>query len=88
MLPVAAKYSAVQTLYTGPGNDAPLPLSSSAFTVVSATEAITAAGQEVAKSEVRLPLGALRELGEYEVDVQLHSDVTIAVKLSVVAAAE
>ncbi len=48
-------------------------------------EAITAAGQEVSKSEVRLPNGVIREVGEYEVDLQLHSDVTQAVKLSVVA---
>lgn len=44
-------------------------------------DAITAAGVEVSKSEVRLPEGALRELGEYDVDVQLHSEVTQAVKL-------
>jgi large subunit ribosomal protein L9 len=47
-------------------------------------DAITAAGVEVDKSEVRLPNGVIREVGEYEVDVQLHSDVTQAVKLSVV----
>ena len=48
-------------------------------------EAITAAGVEVAKSEVRLPQGVLREIGQYEIDVQLHSEVTQAVKLAVVA---
>ena len=48
-------------------------------------DAITAAGVEVAKSEVRLPEGALRELGEYDIDVQLHSEVTQAIKLSIVA---
>lgn len=48
-------------------------------------DAITKAGVEVAKSEVRLPEGALRELGEYDIDIQLHSEVTQAVKLSVVA---
>lgn len=46
-------------------------------------EAITAAGVEVSKSEVRLPTGVLRELGEFEIDVQLHSDVTQAVKLTI-----
>ena len=44
-------------------------------------DAITAAGAEVAKSEVRLPEGALRATGEYDIDVQLHSDVTVAVKV-------
>ncbi|MYM63504.1 50S ribosomal protein L9 [Pseudomaricurvus sp. HS19] len=48
-------------------------------------EAITAAGVAVAKSEVKLPEGTLRETGEYEIDVQLHSEVTQAVKLVVVA---
>lgn len=46
--------------------------------------AITAAGQEVSKSEVRLPNGVLRETGEFDIDVQLHSEVIATVKLSVV----
>ncbi|MGI1679821.1 MAG: 50S ribosomal protein L9 [Cellvibrionaceae bacterium] len=48
-------------------------------------KAVTEAGVEVAKSEVRLPEGTLREVGEYEIDIQLHSEVTQAVKLTVVA---
>ena len=48
-------------------------------------DAITAAGEAVNKSEVRLPNGVIRELGEYDVDIQLHSDVTQTVKLAVVA---
>lgn len=48
-------------------------------------DAITAAGVEIVKSEVKLPEGALRELGEYDIDIQLHAEVTQAVKLSVVA---
>ncbi len=50
-------------------------------------DAITAASTEVAKSEVRLPEGAIREIGEYDVDIQLHAEVTQTVKLSVVAQA-
>lgn len=49
------------------------------------SDAITAAGVEVDKSEVRLPHGAFRETGEYEVDVQLHTDVTEVVTVIVVA---
>jgi len=49
--------------------------------------AITAAGVEVSKAEVKLPEGTLREVGEYEVNVQVHSDVTQAVKVAVVAVA-
>ena len=48
-------------------------------------EAITAAGVEVVKAEVKLPEGALREVGEYEVDVQLHADVITTVKVVVEA---
>lgn len=48
-------------------------------------EAITAAGVAVAKSEVRLPQGVLRETGAYEIDVQLHAEVLQSVKLNVIA---
>ncbi len=48
-------------------------------------EAITAAGVAVEKSEVRLPNGVIREIGEFDVDVQLHSDVMQSIKLLVVA---
>ncbi len=48
-------------------------------------EAITAqTGVEVEKAEVKLPNGALRSTGEYEIDVQLHAEVTITIKLAVV----
>ncbi|MFT5692597.1 MAG: large subunit ribosomal protein L9 [Oceanicoccus sp.] len=47
--------------------------------------AITAAGVPVNKSEVRIPNGVIRELGEFEVNIQLHSDVTQAIVLSVIA---
>jgi large subunit ribosomal protein L9 len=49
-------------------------------------EVVTAAGCEIDKSEVRLPEGALRELGEYEIAIQVHSHVTATINLSVVAA--
>ncbi len=48
-------------------------------------EAITAAGVAVAKAEVRLPEGVIREVGQFEIDVQLHSEVIQAVKVAVVA---
>jgi len=48
-------------------------------------EAITAAGAEVSRAEVRLPEGALRQVGDYEISIELHSGVQAAVKLSVVA---
>ena len=38
----------------------------------------------VDKAEVRLPEGALRELGEYEIAIQVHGDVFAAVAIAVV----
>ncbi len=48
-------------------------------------DAVTAAGVAIEKSEVRLPDGALRTVGEFDIDVQLHTDVDATVKLVVVA---
>lgn len=48
-------------------------------------DAITAAGVEVTKAEVRLPNGVIREIGEFEVSIQLHAEVTQVVNVSVVS---
>ena len=50
-------------------------------------DAVTAAGVDLVKSEVRLPLGALRTTGEFEIEVQVHTEVKAIVKISVVAEA-
>lgn len=50
-------------------------------------DAVTAAGVELVKSEVRLPLGALRTTGDFEVEVQLHGEVNATVKVTIVAEA-
>ena len=48
-------------------------------------EAITAqTGVELEKAEVKLPNGALRNTGEFEIDVQLHAEVMVTIKLAVV----
>lgn len=47
-------------------------------------DAITKAGAEVEKREVRLSEGSLRMVGEYEIAIELESDVTATVKLNVV----
>lgn len=47
-------------------------------------DAITAAGVEVVKSEVKLPTGTLRETGEFDIDLQVHSDVTTTIKLVII----
>jgi large subunit ribosomal protein L9 len=46
--------------------------------------AITAAGVAVVKSEVRLPEGALRNTGTYEITVSVHSDVSAVIAIEVV----
>lgn len=48
-------------------------------------EAITAAGVPVVKSEVRLPDGLIRQAGQYEIALQLHTDVMTQVNVAVVA---
>jgi len=48
-------------------------------------EALTTAGVEVAKSEVRLGEGPLRATGEHQVKVHLHPEVNAVVTVNVVA---
>ena len=50
-------------------------------------DAITEAGVKVSKAEVKLPNGTLRETGEFDIDVQLHAEVTATVKIVVIAEA-
>ena len=47
------------------------------------SEAFTAAGFPLSKSEVNLGEGPLRRTGEHEVQVSLHSDVQCTVKVQV-----
>lgn len=46
-------------------------------------DAVTAAGVELEKSEVRLPEGPIRQTGEFEIGVYLHSEVTGNIKVVV-----
>jgi large subunit ribosomal protein L9 len=47
-------------------------------------DAVSSKGQAVERSEVRLPEGVIRDLGEYDIDLQLHSEVTVSIRLAVV----
>jgi large subunit ribosomal protein L9 len=50
-------------------------------------EAIKAAiGVEMVKANVRLPNGPLKAIGEYEIEVALHSDAVAAITVTIVAA--
>jgi large subunit ribosomal protein L9 len=48
-------------------------------------EACTRAGFKVERSEVRLPSGPLRSLGEHVVNLHLHADVDVPLTVSIVA---
>ncbi|RLA33288.1 MAG: 50S ribosomal protein L9 [Gammaproteobacteria bacterium] len=48
-------------------------------------EAVNAIGIELEKHEVLLPEGALRETGEHEVALHLHSDIDVSIKVIVEA---
>lgn len=55
------------------------------ITVREVAEAIAkAAGVDVAKSELQMPNGPIRYLGEYEFTVELHTDVETTVKVVVI----
>jgi len=47
-------------------------------------EALINAGVPVEKREIRLPSGALRLTGEYEVTIELHSDVVATIKVQII----
>ena len=48
-------------------------------------EALEKQGHTVEKREVDLPAGAIHEVGEYEAEILLHSDVKVPVKVVVEA---
>jgi large subunit ribosomal protein L9 len=47
-------------------------------------EACTAAGVPVKRSEVRLPDGPIRTLGDHSIELHLHSDVNAVIRITVV----
>ena len=47
-------------------------------------DALERDGKTVQRSEVRMPQGVIRSLGEYEIALQLHSDVTVQIQVAVV----
>lgn len=47
-------------------------------------DAITAAGHEVEKREVRLPEGAIRTTGDHQIDIHLYTDVDTTVTVVII----
>jgi large subunit ribosomal protein L9 len=48
-------------------------------------QAITDAGVPVEKREIRLPTGPIRQIGDYVIEVELHSDVVAEININVAA---
>jgi large subunit ribosomal protein L9 len=46
-------------------------------------EALAKQGHEVERSQVRMPAGPLKQVGEFPIQVQLHADVVVTVNVSV-----
>ena len=51
-----------------------------------ADAANAAAGSDLVKSEIRLPIGAIREIGDYEISVDLGSEIEETITVAVVPA--
>jgi large subunit ribosomal protein L9 len=49
-------------------------------------KAITEAGVEIERHEIAMPEGTIRQVGEFEIELNLHTDVTEAIKIAIVAA--
>ncbi len=52
-------------------------------TTADIADALKAQGFEVAKGEIRMPDGPLKQVGDHDVTLGLHSDVTATIKVSV-----
>ena len=46
-------------------------------------EAINLQGIEVEKGKIRLPEGTLKEIGEYQIDIELHPEVIQRISISI-----
>jgi large subunit ribosomal protein L9 len=46
-------------------------------------ESLTKQGHEVERSQIRMPQGPLKQVGDYPIQIALHTDVTVTIKVSV-----
>ena len=47
-------------------------------------EALTTMGHQVEKREIRMPDGAFRNIGDYQIELHLHTDVNATVTINIV----
>ena len=50
-------------------------------------DAITEAGIAIEKQQIRLPNGTIRQIGNYPIDINLHSDVIVTLSIKIAAEA-
>ena len=50
-------------------------------------EALKAQGHEVERSHIRMPTGALKQVGEYPLQIALHTDVVVTITVAVIGEA-
>ncbi len=55
--------------------------------IVDIVDALKAQGFEVTKSEVRMPQGPLKQIGDFPITLAFHTDVTATITVSVLGAA-
>ena len=47
-------------------------------------DALKAAGHEVERAQIRMPTGALKQVGDYQIQIALHTDVVVTITVSVI----
>jgi large subunit ribosomal protein L9 len=52
-------------------------------TTIDIAEALKAQGFEVERSSIRLPQGPLKQIGDFDIAISLHTDVVVNIKVSV-----
>ena len=50
-------------------------------------DALKAQGHEIERSHIRMPTGALKQVGEYPLQIALHTDVVVTITVSVIGEA-
>ena len=52
--------------------------------MVDIANALAESGKQVEKKEIRLPSGSFKEVGEYKIDIHLHTDVNATIDLEII----
>jgi large subunit ribosomal protein L9 len=56
-------------------------------TNIDIAEALKAQGHDVPRSAIRMPQGPIKQIGDYQLSIGLHSDVVVAITVSVLGEA-